>query len=704
MRYGTTPQSMILSLVALALVLPWAYGEDRAGAAHSAQADQNTQPLSTQPGEPMPDAQSEGDQPAHETAPPPQPQAPRLRFVMDFDHGIQNELGGYYNKFERSPSQASTFLDSSVYRGNGGRSLRVTADRQDEGFCGVWMHFFDFKAPQRQYFDASPYEYLSFWIRGEKGDEQLTVKLADRDWIELEDSLPVGPAREFMPGQISTQWRQVLVPLKRFTRLDLHSFGGLTLEFTESGKQTVYIDDVSFKSDRQIPTPQTVERNAPKEDKPVYPKAMWVWSTDQFLGDEEARRKLFEFCIQEEIDQLWLQLLYRFDPSVNLDTVAMATSPPEVKCTIQREPEFRELLRHAHQHRLTVHVLDGYPEFAQKPYHAMPLSIVDAVIDFNKRSKPDERFDGIHFDNEPYLISGWRDETRKMAIIQDFLELNAECQRRVSEHSTMQFGVDIPFWWDAIPVEFNGQTKPLSHHCIDLLDNVGIMNYRDTADGADGMIAHGQDWVRYADQVKARCKIYMGIETFTYQPTPVWFALGLPREDFAKATQGKAKDLGYLSRINGYRTQVFDDGLNIHVGIELPTDPTDEQEAHAKQTVIQIAKKLGVSSDPNLKGRLEEIRGRAWDRLQYDVEWQNPQDADIVDPENGDWYAGIIATSIMLPKITFAQEPYEQIQAQTQAAEDFFRQYNSYAGVAIHYYQTFKEKVDEYRKTFPSAD
>jgi len=55
--------------------------------------------------------------------------------------------------------------------------------------------------------------------------------------------------------------------------------------------------------------------------------------------------------------------------------------------------------------------------------------VVDAVIVFNRESPAEQRFDGIHFDNEPYLLLGWKDRLRREQILREFLELNVECQR-----------------------------------------------------------------------------------------------------------------------------------------------------------------------------------------------------------------------------------------------------------------------------------
>ena len=91
---------------------------------------------------------------------------------------------------------------------------------------------------------------------------------------------------------------------------------------------------------------------------------------------------------------------------------------------------WRRFLAEDHQARIQVHTLDGYPEFALKPQHGVPLlAVVDAVIVFNRESPAEQRFDGIHFDNEPYLLLGWKDRLRREQILREFLELNVECQR-----------------------------------------------------------------------------------------------------------------------------------------------------------------------------------------------------------------------------------------------------------------------------------
>jgi hypothetical protein len=246
-------------------------------------------------------------------------------------------------------------------------------------------------------------------------------------------------------------------------------------------------------------------------------------------------------------------------------------------------------------------------------------------------------------------------------------------------------------------VTFDGERKPASYHCIDLLDNVGIMNYRDAADGADGLIAHGIDLLEYADQAQA-AKVYMGVETFTYPLIEVWFVLGLPREHFESIVKGDAAAFGRLSRVHGFRTQIFDDGYNLHVGIEMPPNPSPERVEKMLGALTAIAEQYGLSSYPDLASNISANRMDADFGFGADVEWMNPRVRDIEIPGREKPIPGFVATSLMLPKITFADESYAYIREQLQASEAWFGRYKSFAGMAIHFYATYLEKSLEKKK------
>ena len=48
----------------------------------------------------------------------------------------------------------------------------------------------------------------------------------------------------------------------------------------------------------------------------------------------------------------------------------------------------------------------------------------------------------------------------------------------------------------------------------------------------------------------------------------------------------------------------------------------------------------------------------------------------------------------MLSKVTFADDTYDHIQTQIRAADNYFRRYANFQGIAIHYYDTFRAIVE----------
>ena len=632
-----------------------------------------------------------------------------ILLVTDFNKGNQNTLGGYFNKFERDASTATVDLTRSAFRGETGKSLEIVAQKGKNGYCGAWIQFFDFRSENRQYFDASPYTYLSFWVKGKQGGEKFSVKIADKKLIEIEDSTGVGKINRLLPNGVTREWQEVYIPLNRLVNIDKTQLGGLTFDFNFPGNHTVYIDDIVLKKSKEAVVPEAKlmsESNdfetIQAQHRTIPPRTMWVWTVFEILENKNNEQEnLFRACERENVSRLWLQIPTRYEPDVDLAADVKDIRPPEFKISLRHEDKLRAFIRKAHARDIQVEGLDGYPEFAQKPYHFIPLAIVDAVIDYNSRVEPDERFDGVHFDNEPYLIIGWHDKERREQILKEFLELNVECQRRIHENSDMEFGVDIPFWWNAKDpntdgaigdVTFNGERKSAGYFCIDFLDNIGIMNYRDTTYGIDGIIAHADPILEYAEMA-GKNQVYVGLEVFRYMPTVVWFPLGLPRKAFQEALKTNAAKLGYLSRINGFRTQLIDDGFNMHFGIELPSDPDEAMQKKINETVAEIGRCLGIESKKGLNERSHKKMVMLIKKeISKNSEWRDYEPANILDSANSQEYPGFKAVSIMLGKTTFADESYDEFKKQLDASENELINYPAYRGTAIHYFKVFDEK------------
>jgi hypothetical protein len=126
--------------------------------------------------------------------------------------------------------------------------------------------------------------------------------------------------------------------------------------------------------------------------------------------------------------------------------------------------------------------------------------MLQRVLDYNAAAAPHERFDGISLDIEPHILDAWR--TRKMALLADFLDMSAALMRQKNAAAPgLPMGPAIPFWYDGIPIEWNGTRKPMNEHVQDLYDYVALMDYRDHAAGGDGIVSHARDELDYGARV-----------------------------------------------------------------------------------------------------------------------------------------------------------------------------------------------------------
>jgi hypothetical protein len=591
---------------------------------------------------------------------------------------------------------------SGVSRGEGGKSLRIAASKKGDGFAAVWVSFHDFRRKRKSYLDIRGHRYLSFWVKGKKGGEKFRIKLADDAWAAREDGLVAGTVSRFLPRGVTRDWQEVLIPLSAFPTLDRKAMAFVTFDFHKPGTYTIFVDDITFKKDRGTVTPLTPRKATAGAKRKDYPRAMWDWNPLPHVLDPSKRKDFLAFCRREKIRRVWMQLPTRFVGSSGRDGSGHPLPGADFRVEILHAEEFRSFLASAHGAGIRVEALDGAPEYAVRKYHHIPLGVVDAVIAFNRESRPEERFDGVHFDNEPYLLIGWHFPELRKQILEEYLELNLACQRRIRSQSDMVFGVDIPFWWQSLdaqteeviaPVSLHGVEKAASYHCIDLLDSVGIMNYRNTSEGADGMLAYGLEILEYAEKAR-NARIYLGVETITEPPIDVWFVAGLPRKESWEILKTRGKDLLFQSRIHGFRAHVLDDGTHLHFGIGLPPQSSPGQSKTVSETMVRIAKLLGTSIEGRGKHRAEGSGQAAMRKIDQDPEWTDPKARNIQLPSGKEEYAGFQASILFLPKITFGHKTIEEMRAEIRMAEEEFREYEPYVGIAIHHYESYRRKVD----------
>ncbi|MBI5299158.1 MAG: hypothetical protein HY877_02520 [Deltaproteobacteria bacterium] len=445
--------------------------------------------------------------------------------VSHFDRGNTNRLNGYFNAFSRLPSTASLEIGMTPDKNS---ALSFSYQNKSPGFAGFWIHLFNFRDPptERIFLDSTPFKYVGFRIRGSKGGEPVVLQLADRKWEKKEDSLPIGDVGSFLSGgKITAEWQVAWVPLEKFPAgIDREELASLVFRIKSNHSGKIFLKDLVFAKEKgEIPVS---EQKAIAQSS--LQNAMWLWETKKLYGNAVEQNTLVNFCKDHGIRHLFIQIPYEASKSGETWQIQWDFAP------------MKQLVSLLHQEGIDVHALDGDPHYALTENHGRVLALIRSVIEYNKSAGPKARIIGVRYDNEPYLLPNFGG-LQKSAILRQYVNLLGKA-KLVTAEGQLEFGVDIPFWFDARnefyePVASLGG-RSVIEPIIDTVDNIGIMDYRTVAYGADGVIAHDGDELAYAS--KKGKKVFVGLET-------VW----LPDEtlyEFQKQPGGKLavsiEDLG----------------------------------------------------------------------------------------------------------------------------------------------------------------
>ncbi|HKW99012.1 MAG TPA: carbohydrate binding domain-containing protein [Bryobacteraceae bacterium] len=542
--------------------------------------------------------------------------------VDSFDSGAGNRLGGYFSSFSGKGSAARV----SIRRWDDGRrALTIHYENQAGGWSGAWVHLFDFTLPgaERVFFDSTGFSYLTFWIRGRSGGERVLLKAADARWEAKQDALPAGEVARFVEtGAIDRSWRRARVPLSALDRrLNRRELAVVVFQALGTGAGEVAVKDIAFckkaEALRDLGPPR---RGAVPERK--RDRALWVWNTRDIIESAGEQRDLVQFAGEYGFTDLFLQL-----------TGASGNTTPHGEIRLEAE-KWKPFLALLNRHGFRAHALDGFNQYALPEWHDAVLKTVRNVIAYNRSVQPHERFYGIHYDVEPYLVRGFAGPLRGR-IVSSYLELLSKMSAE-TRPAGIPFGVDMPFWFDTrdevtgeLPVvEFHGVSGLLSEHVIDQADSVAVMDYRTYAFGADGLLSLAKGELEYA--AKKGKRLFVGLET-----TP------LPDED--------------LVEFEG-----------------APALKSPETSAADRAIVIS----------PDGAGATIRLVGRS--------EWP------MLSKTGGKLLWWPVARTVRVPgdKLSFAQPGISAMQQAMGEAEEDLAAYPSFAGFAIHDYLGYRSLLD----------
>ena len=445
--------------------------------------------------------------------------------ISNFELAGKNTLGGSLSVFEQSPSSARVDWIDEYQKGS---FIRLDYGKREMGFCGFWIQLFEstWGDEPPQFLDASRYKFLTMFVRRNKGGGNVLLKVADNRWHKKQDAAAVGLLAEFVTDEVFDQgWQRVVVQLDRFPKsVSLQHLASLSFVVASGGEGQIDFKNIelcnSLSKEEIMPT----ESRAHLQRGPTR-KATWVWNTDALLKNRTHQDELVSLLRREGFTDAFLQIPLRKKP---IDEIPFETK------------DLKALISKIHRIDVRVHALDGYAQYAKPEYHASVKRVVEGIIRYNRNVPPRERFDGIHYDIEPYLLPGFGGMMRSK-ILADFLILVKDLAL-VARAGNIPFGLDIPSWYD-VPDEFTGQIEVIEFdgkrasalsHILSIVDNIGVMSYRTKAKGLDGILMQVKGELENASLQNK--EVFVGFETENLPDERIFTFRGTPASDIRKDT------------------------------------------------------------------------------------------------------------------------------------------------------------------------
>ncbi len=388
--------------------------------------------------------------------------------AISFDTSAFSANGGFYTCTGSRPDKLQDSLITAGDPACGAWRLQLSADAPAKGVGGT-ISLVDSRRAGKPV-DITGQTHLYLRVLGEPGGRTLRVELIPEGGEGVSVSLGT-----LSSGELDGSTWQV----KGFSLNEsgLKTASEIRVTAEGEGKAWFALNAAWFGgsgdgSRKALPA-------APK--KPIR-KAMWVWKSKDILAGKMSSEHLLSFCKEQAITDIFWQL-----PNRKLENG---------KRGFWYIDEQRAFNAAVHRAGIRMHALDGDPEFVWRKNHHKVLEIVEAIARFNGECEPQERYVAVHMDNEPYVLKEWKAGFEaQQEIIRDYLDLNRELRRKVNA-AGMEYGVDIPFWWDSVDgkgrrvyyLQTDSGQKPLLEAIFEIVQNAGIMSYRVRATGRNGVI------------------------------------------------------------------------------------------------------------------------------------------------------------------------------------------------------------------------
>jgi hypothetical protein len=233
--------------------------------------------------------------------------------------------------------------------------------------------------------------------------------------------------------------------------------------------------------------------------------ALWVWNTEELILDRAERDLFLDFIEDQGISRVFLYL-----------ASAQGTRPAAGYIPFSSE-EIGPLVAELRARGALAYALDGDRDYVLDENHEGVFRTVRRLVEHNQTVSPDQRFFGVRYDVEPYLAPGFQGSDREK-LLNGYVALIAGASE-IAREGGLEMAVDIPFWFDApdeetgayMEADYGGVRRPVLEHVMSVVDDIAIMDYRTSAGGADGALAHAYQELRLGEDMGV--DVFVGVET-----------------------------------------------------------------------------------------------------------------------------------------------------------------------------------------------
>ncbi|MFM1654147.1 copper amine oxidase N-terminal domain-containing protein [Brevibacillus sp. B_LB10_24] len=223
-------------------------------------------------------------------------------------------------------------------------------------------------------------------------------------------------------------------------------------------------------------------------------KGTWIWNTKIIEADQDS---FFRFARDNAITAIYLHV----DKDVN----------PKA---------YQSFISRADAQQIKVEALIGTPRWVFTSSQDQIKDYMTWVKQYNASADANERFVGLHFDIEPYLLDEWKNNQRM--VIEHWMD-NMRFIESETKGTGLKVTLDVPFWVHKIKIP--DSTYTLSAWLLEKFDCLVLMDYRNFALGNDGIVENANTILKEASTLKKQVIVAVDTAKSTEGERTTFFSL-----------------------------------------------------------------------------------------------------------------------------------------------------------------------------------